>query len=99
MDDSYLEFATVTSDWKTHPDGIGYICRWSPADGESVLVVGDLQRFGDFIDAQKNELRNRQQALEAKRALGEVDDETARDEFRASVQKAQDAIAKRALDQ
>jgi hypothetical protein len=97
VDENYVDVATWRTDWEMHPDRAGYMCPWTPSDGNIILVLGKREQLTEFVDQQTNDLRNRQSAMRTRIELGEIDKRAASKEFNLSIKKAREAIAKRAL--
>ena len=58
VDENYVDVATWRTDWEMQPDRAGYMCPWTPSDGNIILVLGKREQLTEFVDEQTNDLRN-----------------------------------------
>ena len=78
--DRYSVVDSSTS-WERHPDGIGYLHTWSPADGPIIVTTGNYETAGRFLNKTEQAYREELRALDKKKDLGELTE----DAFVASV--------------
>jgi hypothetical protein len=65
----------AVANFEKHPDGIGYIARWSPSCGLSVVGVVDRKAVRGLLARQSETLTNLDRTLKKKFDLGEIDEE------------------------
>ena len=95
--DNAYTIVESSSSWERHPDGIGYLHKWSLSDGPVIVLTGDYKTVQNPIHAFNDSARKQCEAIKKKKELGEID-EGAYQARLAEVRKATyDAILKWAL--
>lgn len=79
--------------FEPHPDGIGYLTRWHPTQGSTLIYV---QRRGDdaYIRSREDRLSEFREQMEQKLRLGELDRKTLEVRYIAEMGKLQDEVEK-----
>lgn len=65
-----------SSRWERHPDGIGYLHKWTPSNGYSVVVLATSDTVSSKVRQLNEEVRKKTDELNTKFKLGEIDEAT-----------------------
>lgn len=79
---SRYSVVSASNSWERHPDGIGYLHNWSPEDGPIIVVSGNYETAGSYLRKTEQAYSQELRALDKKKDLGELTDDT----FNASVE-------------
>jgi|GEM_PF-3264312 len=72
--DNDYRIVESSSSWERHPDGIGYLHKWSLSDGPVILLTGNYKTVQDPIHSFNDSARKQCEALKQKKELGEIDE-------------------------
>ena len=95
--DSEYRIVNSSNSWERHPDGIGYLHKWSPSDGPVIILLGNYQTIQNPIYSFNESARKQSEALKQKRDLGEIDEDSYRARLGEVRKTTYDAILKWAL--
>lgn len=97
-DRTFLYYSGLISrSFTRHPDGIGYLAEWSPADSYTVYFVSKGHEDDQYIYRLEQNLGEFRDNLEAKLNLGEIDEETLKLRMVAEVSRLYEEVLSWAL--
>jgi murein DD-endopeptidase MepM/ murein hydrolase activator NlpD len=92
LDYDHFSLADISYDWQLHPDGIGYLTRWTPTGGRSIVIIANRRELYNALGPITDQLNAQCAAIRKKIELGEVDSTTGRTQIRELLEKAQDRV-------
>jgi hypothetical protein len=72
--DNDYTIVDCSGSWERHPDGLGFLHRWSLHDGQVIVVTGNYKTVEAPVHAFNDAARKQSNALKKKKELGEIDE-------------------------
>jgi hypothetical protein len=92
LDYDHFSLADINDGWQLHPDGLGYLTRWAPTGGRSIVLIANRRELYDALRPITDQLNAQCAAIRKKIELGEIDGTTGRTQIRELLQKSQDRV-------